>query len=34
MQVVVTEPFERSYKKLPLSIQKKADKILGFLLRF
>lgn len=31
MRLVTTQPFERSYKKLPQSIQKKTDKILKFL---
>lgn len=31
MRLVTTDPFERSYKKLPQSIQKKADRILGLL---
>lgn len=30
MRLVTTQPFERSYKKLPQSIQKKTDKILKF----
>lgn len=31
MRLVTTDPFERSYKKLPSSIKKKTDKILRFL---